>query len=253
MHSHKKITVVIPCFNEEGGLRRLLSDMPDFVDEVLVIDNQSTDKTVSVAHNFGATVIRLGVRQYGFSYHTGFLQASGDIIVTIDGDASYFASDIVRLLNFMKEGNYDFVIGSRFPLSSKGIMPWHKRYANYFIFWLARIVFSVSINDTQSGMMALTRTCLPLILSEHKGMAFSHEIKLHALLNTNINCGELKIEYAQRVGSVKFRYFSDTVRNLASFARCYIFFKILNCPQALLLNRVTVPLAKVFNPLGGSE
>ena len=77
MYKNLSITVVIPCLNEEQGIEKVLSRMPEFVDEVIVVDNGSTDRTADVARSFGAQVIREDVRGYGRSYKKGFSLATG--------------------------------------------------------------------------------------------------------------------------------------------------------------------------------
>ena len=89
MYKDQRITVIIPCLNEEQGIEQILRRMPPYVDEVIVVDNGSTDRTASVASSLGATVIREHVRGYGRSYKKGFAHATGDLIVTLDGDHSY--------------------------------------------------------------------------------------------------------------------------------------------------------------------
>src|SRR5437763_16919005 len=89
VYKSQKITVIIPCLNEEQGIEQVLRRMPDFVDQVIVVDNGSTDRTSDVASGFGAQVIREDVRGYGRSYKKGFSCATGDLIVTLDGDDSY--------------------------------------------------------------------------------------------------------------------------------------------------------------------
>ena len=78
MYKEQKITVIIPCLNEEQGIERVLTRMPAFVDEVIVVDNGSTDRTSDVARGFGAKVVREDVRGYGRAYKTGFGQATGE-------------------------------------------------------------------------------------------------------------------------------------------------------------------------------
>src|SRR2546428_11872408 len=89
MYKGQKITVISPCLNEEQGIEQVLRRMPEFVDEVIIVDNGSTDRTSEVARSFGARVIREDVRGYGRSYKTGFASATGDLIITLDGDHSY--------------------------------------------------------------------------------------------------------------------------------------------------------------------
>ena len=84
MYKQLRITVVIPCLNEEQGIEKVLRRMPGFVDEVIVVDNNSTDATATVAASLGATVIREDVRGYGRSYKRGFATSTGDVIITLE-------------------------------------------------------------------------------------------------------------------------------------------------------------------------
>src|SRR5579884_4088703 len=89
MYKSNSITVIIPCLNEEQGIEQVLRRMPDFVDQIIVVDNGSTDRTSDVAQAFGAQVIREPVLGYGRSYKRGFSVAACDLIITLDGDHSY--------------------------------------------------------------------------------------------------------------------------------------------------------------------
>ncbi len=115
MYKGQRITVIIPCLNEEQGIESVLRRMPEFVDEVIVVDNGSTDRTSDVAKSFGAQVIREDVRGYGRSYKTGFASATGDLIITLDGDHSYPPDAISYLLEAFLHLDVDFLNASRFP------------------------------------------------------------------------------------------------------------------------------------------
>src|SRR6266849_3592740 len=105
MYSRKIITVVIPCLNEEVGIQKVLARMPRFVDEIIVVDNNSTDRTAQVAQQMGARVVYERIRGYGRAYKTGLMKARGDIIVTLDGDQSYPPDAISYLLEvFLRSG-----------------------------------------------------------------------------------------------------------------------------------------------------
>ena len=104
MYKGQTITVIMPCLNEEQGVEQVLTRMPEFVDQVLVVDNGSTDRTSEVAARYGAQVIREDARGYGRSYKTGLAAASGDIIITLDGDHSYPPDAISYLLEAFIQG-----------------------------------------------------------------------------------------------------------------------------------------------------
>ena len=113
MYKGQSITVIIPCLNEEQGVEKVLRSMPDFVDEIIVVDNASTDRTSQVAESLGAKVIREDVRGYGRSYKRGFSVATSDLIVTLDGDHSYPPDAISYLLEAFLHLNADFLNASR--------------------------------------------------------------------------------------------------------------------------------------------
>src|SRR6202051_551818 len=115
MYKSNTITVIIPCLNEEQGIEKVMRRMTDFVDQVIVVDNGSTDRTSDVARSLGAEVIREPVRGYGRSYKKGFSNATGDLIVTLDGDHSYPPDAISYLIEAFLHLDVDFLNASRFP------------------------------------------------------------------------------------------------------------------------------------------
>jgi len=98
MYKGQSITVIIPCLNEEAGIEKVLRSMPEYVDEIIVVDNGSTDRTAEVAASFSAKVIREELRGYGRAYRRGFSCATSDLIITLDGDHSYPIDGISYLL-----------------------------------------------------------------------------------------------------------------------------------------------------------
>src|SRR5690349_20764602 len=114
MYKGQRITVIIPCLNEEQGIEKVLRAMPEFVDERIVVDNASTDRTSEVARQLGATVIHEEVRGYGRAYKRGFGEATGDLIITLDGDHSYPVDALSYLLEAFLHLNVD---SERFAIS----------------------------------------------------------------------------------------------------------------------------------------
>src|SRR3989442_11193315 len=114
MHRNARISVVIPCYNEEQGIREVLDRMPRIVDEVVVVDNNCTDRTAAVARAMGARVVEQKRRGYGAAYKAGLRAAQGDLIVTMDGDGSYPPEEIPRLVDTLLEKHWDFFSACRF-------------------------------------------------------------------------------------------------------------------------------------------
>src|SRR5215468_7920977 len=116
MHRNLSLSAVIPCYNEEGGIREVLGRMPKAVDEIVVVDNNCTDRTAEVATGLGARVVAERTPGYGAAYKAGLRAATGDVIVTLDGDGTYPPEEIPRLVDELAERHWDFLSASRFPL-----------------------------------------------------------------------------------------------------------------------------------------
>lgn len=214
MYKEQKITVIIPCLNEEQGIESVLKRMPPFVDEVIVVDNGSTDRTSEVARTFGAQVIREDVRGYGRSYKTGFASATGDLIVTLDGDHSYPPDAISYLLEAFLHLNVDFLNASRFPVRERGAMSFKHRCGNLVLSLAMSVLYLKWVHDSQSGMWVFKRSILKGMRLESDGMAFSEEIKIEALKRNRARFAEINILYSSRLGEIKLNPWRDGFHNL---------------------------------------
>lgn len=214
MYKGSTITVIIPCLNEEQGIERVLRRMPAFVDEVIVVDNGSTDRTSDVAQQLGAQVIREEVRGYGRSYKKGFSNATGDIIVTLDGDHSYPPDAISYLLEAFLHLEVDFLNASRFPVRDSKAMSLKHKIGNLALSLAMSVLYFRWVRDSQSGMWVFRRSILRGMRLESDGMAFSEEIKLEALKNRHIRFAEINILYSSRLGEIKLNPWRDGFYNL---------------------------------------
>jgi hypothetical protein len=208
------ISVVIPCFNEEDGLHYVLANMPDYVDEVVVVDNNSTDDTARVARDMGAQVIFESRKGYGSAYQAGLPAASGDIIATVDGDGTYPAHAIAPIIDTMLARGLDFVSANRFPLHDPRAMRLRNWIGNMVLTVTFRVLYFYWIRDSQSGMWVFQRHCLEQIRPTHTGMAFSEEIKIEALQARGLRFGEVPISYRERIGETKLYTWRDGWSNL---------------------------------------
>lgn len=193
--------------------------MPEFVDEVIVVDNASTDRTSEVARGFGATVIREDVRGYGRSYKKGFSIAGGDVIVTLDGDHSYPPDAISYLLEAFLHLEADFLNASRFPVRDSQAMSVKHKFGNLVLSLATSILFFRWVRDSQSGMWVFRRSILEKMRLESDGMAFSEEIKIEALMQPDVRFEEISIMYSSRLGEIKLNPWRDGIHNLLFLLR----------------------------------
>ena len=214
MYKGQSITVIMPCLNEEQGIERILRAMPDFVDEIIVVDNNSTDRTAEVAASLGAKVIREEVRGYGRSYKRGFAGASSDLIITLDGDHSYPVDAISYLLEAFLHLDVDFLNACRFPVRDRSAMSLKHHAGNLVLSLAMSLLYFRWVRDSQSGMWVLRRSILKQMHLESDGMAFSEEIKIEALRRPGIRFGEISILYSSRLGEKKLNPWADGVQNL---------------------------------------
>ncbi len=148
-----KIIAVIPAFNEERTVGKVVKKAKSYVDDVIVIDDGSTDKTKERAEKSGAIVVSYGKnRGVGYATRMGFKKAielGAKYIITIDADGQHDPADIPKFIEKLDEG-YDFVIGRR-DLSN---YPFVKRFGNLFLNTFVNFISGTTIPDTESGFRA---------------------------------------------------------------------------------------------------
>jgi dolichol-phosphate hexosyltransferase len=214
MYKGQSITVITPCLNEEQGVEKVLRGMPEFVDEVIVVDNASTDRTSDVANSLGAKVIREEQRGYGRAYKRGFAAATSDIIITLDGDHSYPVDALSYLIEAFLHLDVDFLNASRFPVRNRRAMSFKNKIGNLGLSIAMSLLFFRWVRDSQSGMWIFRRSILQKMKLDADGMAFSEEIKIEALRDPGIRFGEISIQYSSRVGETKLNIWRDGIKNL---------------------------------------
>ena len=187
--------------------------MPQFVDQVIVVDNGSTDRTADVAKSYGAQVIHEEVRGYGRAYKSGFQKAIGDVIVTLDGDHSYPVDALSYLLEAFLHLEVDFLNASRFPVRDRNAMSFKHKFGNWVLSLAMSLLYFRWVRDSQSGMWVFRRNILERINLTSDGMAFSEEIKIEAL-KAGVRFQELSIQYSSRLGEIKLNPWRDGFYNL---------------------------------------
>jgi glycosyltransferase involved in cell wall biosynthesis len=208
------VSVVIPCFNEEQGIAAVLRTMPDYVNQVVVIDNNSTDETGRIAQELGAEVLFETRKGYGNAYQAGLPNARGDIVATADGDGTYPTHSIGPIIDYMLDKNLDFVSASRFPLKNPKAMRFRNVLGNKILTYTTRVLWLRWIADSQSGMWVFRREVLERIRPRSAGMPFSEEIKVEVIEHPKLRFGEYHIDYSERIGETKLFAWKDGVENL---------------------------------------
>lgn len=214
MINNLTISLVIPCYNEEKGIEYILKHLPKSIDEVIIVDNNCTDRTVEIARRFDTQVVEEKKPGYGSAYKKGFASATKDIIVTMDGDGTYPIEEIDYLINQLIDRNLDFISGRRFPLKDKDSMLSSNKLGNFILSILFKALTFKNVLDSQSGMWVFYRSLLNQMNLKSDGMPLSEEIKMEAILNKKIKFAEIHISYKNRLGIVKLRKWKDGFDNL---------------------------------------
>lgn len=200
MFGSHRVTLVIPALNEEEGVVATIERAPESVDEIIVIDGGSSDSTKINAERAGAAVIVQLVRGYGLAYKTGFIAATGDVIVTGDADGTYPVELSPMIVEEMDRRGLDFVSCSRFPLADRHSMDTLNQFGNQSISLLGTMVSLKYFRDLLSGMWIFRKSILPELHLITNGWNFSAEIKLEAAHKLRRKFAEIHIPYRERVG-----------------------------------------------------
>lgn len=174
-----KVIATIPCFNTELSIVDVVSGVKNHVDEVLVVDDGSQDRTAEMARTAGAVMISHGAnRGYGEAIKTCFEATKAndaDILITIDGDGQHNPEEIPLLLAPILKGEADMVIGSR--LLTGGVnMPRYRKFGISVITFLFNLGSRIKVSDAQSGFRAYSRKTFENLSLSESGMSISIEI-----------------------------------------------------------------------------
>jgi glycosyltransferase involved in cell wall biosynthesis len=213
------VSVVIPCLNEEENIERCVQSAAGalaeagLAGEVIVVDNDSEDRSAELAQRAGARVIHEPRRGYGSAYLAGFAAARGDYIVMADADLTYDFNEIPRFVARLRDGA-QMVIGDRMDNIHPGAMPWLHRYiGNPVLTGILNMFFRTGVSDAHCGMRALRRDVLPVLDLRTTGMEFASEMVIRAA-KERLVIAEVPIEYHPRGGESKLSSFRDGWRHL---------------------------------------
>lgn len=207
----------MPCYNEEEGVQECLRRMPAFVDEVIVVDNNSSDHTGEVARAAGARVVFEARPGYGRAYKSGLSQATGDVICTLDGDATYPVNALAYLVDILVTEELDFISAWRVAADWQEHFDYILRYLGNRVFNLTiSLLYWFHIRDSQSGMWCFRRGVMEAVNVTSDGMAFSEELKLEIWeKRRRLRAAEIPIHfhYVKRKGESKLSLWRDGAKN----------------------------------------
>ncbi len=229
----KKILVIIPAFNEAESIGKVVGDIPKgLVQEVVVVNNSSTDKTEENAQAAGATVIRESQKGYGFACLAGIAYADAkkgdnrpDIIVFMDGDYSDYPDQMGEVVAPIIDSDYDMVIGSRsLGNREKGAMQPQKVFGNWLATSLMRLLYRVKYTDLGPYRAIKFDKLLELGMKDQT-YGWTVEMQLKAA-KKKYKITEVAVHYRKRIGVSKI---TGTVKGtiMAGYKILYTIFRYL--------------------------
>jgi glycosyltransferase involved in cell wall biosynthesis len=173
-----KVTVLICTLNEAENLPHVLPKIPEWVDEVLLVDGHSTDNTIEVAQKLrpGIKAMLQPGKGKGNALRYGIQQASGEIVVTLDADGSTDPEEIPNFIEPLLHG-YDFAKGSRF-LNTQPVMPHLRCFGNKMFALLTNILFGTKYTDLCAGLNAFWKNILPKLNPDGTSLLFEPTLNI---------------------------------------------------------------------------
>ncbi len=204
---NQSIKVIIPAYNEQDSIANVINDIPSIVKEVIVISNNSTDKTEENAKNAGATVLQENRKGYGYACLKGMEYISKqekkpDIIVFLDGDYSDYPEQLIDVITPIINNNIDFVIGSRVKeLREQGSMTPQQIFGNWLATSLMKLFFGAKFTDL-GPFRAIKYDKLLSLNMVDKTYGWTVEMQLKAL-KQKLSYIEVPMKYRNRIGVSK--------------------------------------------------
>jgi len=201
-NSQPYISVIIAALNEEEAIGQVIGSIPhDIADEVLVVDNGSSDRTAEVASTAGAWVIQEPQRGYGRAYRAGLraISPNSQIVVFLDGDGSDCPGMMSTLVQPIIEGTHDFVIGSRTRgRRERGSMNPHQVFAGYMVGFFLRLLYGVRSTD-MGPFRAIRREALENLQLREQTYGWPLEMQMKAA-RSGLRILEVPVDYRRRAG-----------------------------------------------------
>jgi glycosyltransferase involved in cell wall biosynthesis len=244
----KKLIVVMPAYNAEKTLRQTYAELPhEYVDEVILVDDVSSDRTVQLSRELGIrTIIHRENKGYGGNQKTCYREAvrhGADIVVMVHPDYQYSPRLVTAMSSMIASGHYDIVLGSRIlgGNARKGGMPLYKYIANRFLTFVENLFLGVKLSEYHTGFRAFTREVLETLPLEENSddFVFDNEILAQGVY-FGFSIGEI---------SCPAKYFEDA--SSINFSRSVKYgFGVLATSMLYLLARSGLRSSPIFSKTG---
>ncbi len=206
-HTFPIVKVIIPAFNEGESIAKVIAEIPNFVNEIIVVDNSSTDDTALQASQAGAKVLHESEKGYGYACLRGMkyieeLSQFIDIVVFMDGDYSDYPEKISDIIAPIQYDDYDFVVGARVKnLQEPGALTPQQVFGNWLATFLMRLFFNATYTDL-GPFRAIRYNKLLEMHMEDKTYGWTVEMQLKSL-RQNLRYKEVPVPYRKRIGTSK--------------------------------------------------
>jgi glycosyltransferase involved in cell wall biosynthesis len=209
MYNHKTISVIFPAYNEKQNITRAVASFKKlgFIDEILVIDNNSTDGTAKLARQAGARVVKELNQGYGYALKRGMVEALGDYVVLCEPDGTFFAHDVIRLLQVSTQ--YDAVFGTRTNLHfirKRANMGWFLRGGNICLAKIMQVLYDspCSLSDCGCTYRVMSKKVVRATIPHLRvgGSYFLSELTV-LILREGFSVIEIPVHYGERIGVSK--------------------------------------------------
>lgn len=244
----KKIVVVMPAYNAEPTLRKTYAEIPfDYIDEAILVDDGSSDRTVEIARELGCrTLVHLQNKGYGGNQKTCYREAlrhGADVVVMLHPDYQYTPKLLVAMASMIAVGQYDVVLGSRILCQSaiSGGMPAYKYVANRILTLFENIMLGQRLSEYHSGYRAFSRAVLEKLPLEENSDDFVFDNQMLAQV----------VHFGFQIGEVSCptKYFAEA--SSISFRRSVKYgFGVLRTSVAFRLHRMGLLANRIFSDEG---
>lgn len=203
MRGKTTIGVIIPALNEEQAIANVITDIPNWVDQIIVVDNGSTDCTVEIAKHLGAHILHEPQQGYGKACLTGITAAkTHDVIVFLDGDYSDYPDEMHKIVDPIVDEDYDLVIGSRaLGGAERGALTIPQKFGNWLACSLMWLIWRTNYTDL-GPFRAIRTDALQRLNMQDTNYGWTIEMQIKAHKNGLKTC-EVPIRYRVRIGTSK--------------------------------------------------